>query len=283
MKCFPRHAVLKNFLKMFPVVIMSSGGIFIYASVPDSVAVSVAEAFAAQPEVDPEAWVDSAIVHHDPDADNRYIRLTEADYEEVALMLDVDVAAIKAVVDIETGSRHNGFWAPGKPLINFDLSMYRRFAPKRGVSLTKVKKSHPVIFRRPDARRYGSVQAGQQARLDAACAIDTASAYQSTFWGMFQIGGFNWRKCGCESIVEFVEKMSLSERSQLELFARFIENAGMVEAVRKHNWLRFATMYNGPKAKFRGYHKRLASSYKRHNKKSASSSASGNKSNESDK
>ena len=220
--------------------------------------------FEVAPEVNPHAWVDSAIVHHDPAEDSRYTRLTEADYEEVAQMLDVDVAAIKAVVDIETGRRHEGFWAPGKPLINFDLTMYRRFAPRCGVSLSKAKKAHPEIFRRPDARRYGSYQAAQQARLDAACDVDTVSAYQSTFWGMFQIGGFNWRKCGCESVQQFVELMSRSERSQLELFARFIENSGMVDAVRRHNWLQFALKYNGPKARSRGYHKRLAASYKRH-------------------
>ena len=271
-----RRIVLSAILILFPVAAITAGNISVYAV--DSVGNPLQHAaahphdenpkapsvFEVAPEVNPHAWVDSAIVHHDPAEDSRYTGLTEADYEEVAQMLDVDVAAIKAVVDIETGRRHEGFWAPGKPLINFDLTMYRRFAPRCGVSLSKAKKAHPEIFRRPDARRYGSYQAAQQARLDAACDVDTVSAYQSTFWGMFQIGGFNWRKCGCESVQQFVELMSRSERSQLELFARFIENSGMVDAVRRHNWLQFALKYNGPKARSRGYHKRLAASYKRH-------------------
>lgn len=271
-----RRIVLSAILILFPVAAITAGNISVYAvdSVGNSLQPAAAHphdentkapsVFEVAPEVNPHAWVDSAIVHHDPAEDSRYTRLTEADYEEVAQMLDVDVAAIKAVVDIETGRRHEGFWAPGKPLINFDLTMYRRFAPRCGVSLSKAKKAHPEIFRRPDARRYGSYQAAQQARLDAACDVDTVSAYQSTFWGMFQIGGFNWRKCGCESVQQFVELMSRSERSQLELFARFIENSGMVDAVRRHNWLQFALKYNGPKARSRGYHKRLAASYKRH-------------------
>lgn len=276
MKLSARRIVLSAILILFPVAAITAGNISVYAvdSVGNSLQPAAAHphdentkapnVFEVAPEVNPHAWVDSAIVHHDPAEDSRYTRLTEADYEEVAQMLDVDVAAIKAVVDIETGRRHEGFWAPGKPLINFDLTMYRRFAPRSGVSLTKARKAHPEIFRRPDARRYGSYQAAQQARLDAACDVDTVSAYQSTFWGMFQIGGFNWRKCGCESVQQFVELMSRSERSQLELFARFIENSGMVDAVRRHNWLQFALKYNGPKAKSRGYHKRLAASYKRH-------------------
>lgn len=216
-------------------------------------------------ELDPEAWVDTVLVHPGSgNLESRYATLTEDDYREVAEELGVETAAIKAVIDIEAGKTHKGFWAPGKPLINFDLAMYRKFAPKHGVSLKKARKSHPVIFSRPDVRRYGSYQGGQYARLDAACEIDRESALKSAFWGMFQIGGFNWSKCGAKDIEEFVTLMSRSERDQLELFARFICNGGMVEAVRKKEWLKFALRYNGPRAKSRGYHKRLAAAYKRH-------------------
>ncbi len=198
----------------------------------------------------------------------RFSSLTEEDYRQVAEELGVEVAAIKAVVDIEAGPQHKGFWQPGKPLINFDLSMYRKFAPRRNVSLSKARKRAPEIFNRPNAKKYGSYQAAQHARLDAAAAIDSISAWESTFWGMFQIGGFNWRKCGAGNIKEFVAMMSRSERDQLELFARFIKNSGMVNDIKKHKWLRFALKYNGPKARSRGYHKRLAAAYKRHNSQS---------------
>ncbi len=194
----------------------------------------------------------------------RFRDLTDKDYREVAEELGVEVAAIKAVVDIEAGAAHEGFWDDGKPLINFDLSMYNKFAPRRGVNLANARKKAPVIFRRPDTRRYGSYQAAQQARLDAAKAINEESALESTFWGMFQIGGFNWKKCGASSVGEFVELMSRSERDQLELFAKFISNSGMVQAIRDKNWLAFALKYNGPRAKARRYHTRLAAAYKKH-------------------
>ena len=45
------------------------------------------------------------------------VRLTDDDYVAVAEILDVDVAAIKAVVDIETGRQHTGFIAPRKPIV----------------------------------------------------------------------------------------------------------------------------------------------------------------------
>ena len=214
--------------------------------------------------VNPRVWADSTLLHIDPACNYTY--LTDEDYREVAEELGIETAVIKAVVDIEAGKKHEGFWKPGKPLINFDLSMYRKYAPRHGVSLSKAKKRKPVIFSRPNVKRYGSYQGGQYARLEAACEIDSVSAMESVFWGMFQIGGFNWRKCGVDSVVDFVRMMSRSERDQLELFARFITNSGMLDDLKKKKWLSFALKYNGPKAKSRGYHKRLAAAYKRYSK-----------------
>ena len=212
-----------------------------------------------------ERWIDEPLPWEIPEwLRNPYNGLTEADYRAVADELGVEVAAIKAVVDVETGQRHEGFYEPGKPLINFDLSIYRRVAPRHDVSLVKARKAEPSVFARPDTRRHGSYQHAQQARLDAACRLDSASALESTFWGMFQIGGFNWHRCGVADVQEFVRLMSRSERDQLELFARFISHDGMVDAIRDRNWLRFALKYNGPRARARGYHTRLAAAYRRH-------------------
>lgn len=213
------------------------------------------------------SWADSIrlfpLEHSD---DEKYLKLTEDDYREVAEEMGVELAAIKAVVDIEAGKAHEGFYMPGKPLINFDLAMYKRFAPKNGVSLAKARKKSPVIFRSPDIRRYGSYQAAQWARLEAARAFDDSSALESCFWGMFQIGGFNWKLCGCATVQEFVERMSKSEREQLELFAALIRQCGMLEPLQKKQWLAFALKYNGPRARSRGYHTRMAASYARHSK-----------------
>ena len=193
-------------------------------------------------------------------------RLSERDFEEVAAELGVEVASIKAVTEIEAGRTHEGFWAEGRPLINFDLGVYRSHAARRGINLNKYARSHAVIFNRPNTARYGSQQAAQQARLDAAMAIDSISAIEGTFWGMFQIGGFNYARCGASSHAEFLKLMSRSERDQLELFAAFIRNAGLLPALQKKDWRTFARGYNGPGYAARGYHTRLASSYAKHKK-----------------
>ncbi|MCM1518640.1 MAG: N-acetylmuramidase family protein [Pseudoflavonifractor sp.] len=193
-------------------------------------------------------------------------RLTDDDYKKVADELGIEVAAMKAVVDIEAGSGHRGFAAPGQPLINFDLTMFRQFASKRGINLTKYRKSHPVVFSRPDARRYGSQQAAQHARLKSARTIDNRTAIEGTFWGMFQIGGFNWAKCGASSIDDFVKRMSDSEHEQLEMFARFLVSCDLVKHLKSHNWAAFARGYNGPSYASRGYHTKLARAYAKYKK-----------------
>lgn len=197
---------------------------------------------------------------------DRFTKLTDDDYREVAEMLGVETAAIKAVVDIEAGREHKGFFAPGQPLINFDLSMFRQHARRNGINLKSYSGSHAVVFSSPNARRYGSTQAAQQERLKAARSIDNATAVQGTFWGMFQIGGFNWKLCGCATIDEFVERMSRSERDQLELFANFIKSIGIDKYLQQKNWAAFAKRYNGPSYAARGYHTRMASAYLRHKK-----------------
>lgn len=191
--------------------------------------------------------------------------LTEADYEEIADSLGVEPAAIRAVVEIETGKTKTGFHAEGKPLINYDLTVFRRTAARRGINLAKHSQSEAVQPLK--ISKYGSQQKAQQARLDAAMAIDSLAAIESTFWGMFQIGGFNWKLCGAESPQDFVERMSRSEYDQLELFANFIRNSGMLKYLKAKNWAAFAKMYNGPGYASRGYHTKMAAAYRKYSQK----------------
>ncbi len=212
-------------------------------------------------ESDSVKAVETVSYEHIPD------RLTDEDFREVAEELGVEVAAIKAVVEIEAGAKHEGFWANGKPIINFDLSMFRKFAARNKINLSRYQRSHAVVFAKPNRARYGSYQAAQQARLDAARTIDDKTAIEGTFWGMFQLGGFNWKVCGTSSPDEFVRLMSRSERDQLELFAEFIRETGMLPLLKAKNWSAFARRFNGPSYARRGYHTRLARAYAKYKAK----------------
>lgn len=192
-----------------------------------------------------------------PDADKelRYESLSDVDFEIVARQLDVEVAAIKAVVQIEAGKAMKGFLAPGVPVVNFDPSMYRSYAHK-----AKNKKGDPNAKVPQGLSGYG-LREWQQ--LVAHRKKNCDGANMGTFWGMFQIGGFNYKICGCESVDEFVDLMSQSEFAQLELFARLIVNTGMIKDLKAKNWAGFASRYNGPSYKRRGYHTKMAAAYQK--------------------
>ncbi len=185
------------------------------------------------------------------DAD-RYTRLTEEDYLQVAEELGVEVAAIKAVVKIEAGAKLEGFWAPGVPVANYSEKLFTRYSKKgsgRKISDGKVPKGLTGYA----LKEWTGLINARKKNADA--------ADMGTYWGMFQIGGAYYQLCGCESVEEMVEKMCESEHAQLELFATFIKNAGMLESLRKKDWAAFARKYNGPSYAKRGYHTRMAKEY----------------------
>ncbi len=200
------------------------------------------------------------------DSANRYRTLTDADYRVVAAKLGVETAAIKAVVRIEAGAALQGFWAPGVPVINFDRAMYNRMKPT-------VNKKAPASASVPEGIS-GSYGRKEWAQLIAARKVNEDKANMGTFWGMFQIGGFNYKVCGCKDVNEFVERMSFSEFEQLELFGIFIRNTGMLPALQAKNWSAFARKYNGASYARRGYHTKMANAYARFKKEEAASAAS---------
>ncbi len=204
----------------------------------------------------------------EPDSLNagRYTTLTDSDYVEVARELGIETATIKAVVEIETGGINEGFFEPGKPIVNFDLSVFRKYAARRKINLSKYARSHAAVFASPDVRRYGSRHAAQWARLEMAMQIDSAAAIEGTFWGMFQVGGFNWKQCGAVSMDDFVARMCFSERAQLELFADFLRSRDFVRYLKVYNWAAFARGYNGPLYKRYNYDQRLARAYAKYKK-----------------
>lgn len=198
------------------------------------------------------------VVDSVPEADkaDRYTHLTEEDFRIVAEELGVEVAAMKAVVEIEAGKQMRGFWAPGVPVINFDRAMYNKMRGKAPVKTGAKGEKVPSGLTGYALREWTQLINARKSNAQGAC--------MGTFWGMFQIGGFNYKLCGCESVDEFVRLMSYSELEQLELFAAFITNTGMLDDLRAKNWSGFARKYNGASYARRGYHTKMAAAYKKY-------------------
>lgn len=204
---------------------------------------------------------DNHLAKHSPDSvtAGQYDALTDADFEKVSAEIGVESAAMKAVVAIEAGHAMKGFWAPGVPVINFDRTMYNKYrntaSSKAGAKGEKVPSGLSGYALR------------QWTQLINARKVNAQGANLGTFWGMFQIGGFNYKLCGCSSVDEMVRRMSESELEQLELFARFLVNTGMVKDLKAKNWAAFSRKYNGPGYARRGYHTKMAAAYARFSKK----------------
>lgn len=196
------------------------------------------------------------------DSLSRYSSLSDEDYRIVAEELGVEVAAMKAVVRIEAGASLQGFVAPGVPVVNFDRAMYNKAKPS-GKAKAPASSHVPAGITNARARSEWS-------QLIAARKVNREKADMGTFWGMFQIGGFNYKLCGCATVQEFVDRMCHSEFEQLQLFANFITNTGMVNDLRNKNWSAFARKYNGAGYASRGYHTRMAQAYAKYKKEESS-------------
>lgn len=235
--------------RFLPLAIIATVGVF---------AVSVKTPAQRNVETDVAELV-SAVMDSMPEADSltRYESLTDEDFEIVANELGVEVATIKAVVRIEAGSAMQGFWAPGVPVVNYSKSLFNRYRKK-----VKGRKDKDAEV--PEGLKGYALR--EWTSLINARKINAEAADLGTYWGMFQIGGYNYKLCGCSSVQEMVERISDSEFSQLEMFAVFIRNAGMLDALQKKDWRGFARKYNGPSYAKRGYHTRMAKEYAKFSK-----------------
>lgn len=184
--------------------------------------------------------------------------LSETDLIKAAERLGVEVAAIKAVNQIE--SRGSGFLPDGRPVILFERHvMYARLAAS-GLDAAGFAAKFPNLV----SEQRGGYAGGttEHARLHAASGIDRASALESCSWGQFQIMGFHWQALGYVSVDAFVADMEKSEGAQLLAFVRFIEaDPALHKALKSRKWAEFARRYNGPAYQQNLYDVKLARAY----------------------
>src|SRR5262249_29124035 len=133
-------------------------------------------------------------------------KLTESDFTSAAQTLNGEVAAIKAVNEVESSGA--GFLHSGRPKILFERHIF--------ASHTKgaYNSSHPEISTASPGG-YGAGGEHQYDRLIEAMACDRTAALESASWGRFQVMGFNYQVTGISSVEDMVEKMYESEGQHL--------------------------------------------------------------------
>lgn len=188
------------------------------------------------------------------------LRLKEEDFIRCAETLGVEVAAVKAVQEVETGGR-GGFFAPGRPAILFEGHIFWNQLKKNGKRPEDYLTGNGDILYPKWTKEHYKGGVGEYARLHRAMEIDETAAFCSASWGLFQIMGFNHAVCGCKDVKGFVARMTADEGSQLDLFSVFLKGNGWDRYLRTLDWKEFARRYNGPAYAQNRYDSRLASAY----------------------
>jgi len=180
-------------------------------------------------------------------------QLTDADFQNAAMQLGCEVAAIRSVAQVEVGRQ--GAWdAQGRPTILFER---HKFAHHTHGSYNH---THPDISN-PTPGGYGLDRA-QYERLRRAAMLNEQAALKSASWGMFQIMGENHVAAGYSNITAFVNAMLQSRSAHLSAFVSFVKsNRNLKVAIQKKDWTAFARGYNGPKYAENQYDTKLLIAY----------------------
>lgn len=192
--------------------------------------------------------------------------LSDADIEDAAKDLGIEVAALKAVIAVESSGK--GFLADGRPKILFEGHIFWNQLEKNGKNPVDFATEYPELVYKTWTKKFYRGGAKEYDRYKMASFIDADAAKKSTSWGMFQIMGFNCELCGfkpevgaASPIERFVEAMSRTEQHQLNAFMMYCQSRGLIEHLKTRNWQQFALRYNGKGYKENRYDEKLEAYY----------------------
>tara|TARA_Y100001951_G_C11295693_1_gene275426 strand:+ start:1544 stop:2170 length:627 start_codon:yes stop_codon:yes gene_type:complete len=187
-------------------------------------------------------------------------KLTRADKQAAADKLGIDLAAMEAVISVE--SNGDGFRG-NRPAILFERHIFYRQLADVNVDRSALMSQNPNIVNSKWGG-YGKYSE-QYDRLKQAIAINETAALRSCSWGLFQIMGFHAEHLGYDSVQAFVRRMYAGESEHLEAFVRFIKaDKALHAALKAMDWAKFARGYNGPAYARNKYDTKLAAAYTRH-------------------
>lgn len=187
--------------------------------------------------------------------------LTDADFARAAKELNVEVAAIRAVAEVEAAGA--GFLPDGRPAILYEAHIFHK---ETGGKHAGAKDRRGVALSSPtwNQKLYGATGAAQHARYEDARKLDPDAANKACSWGTFQILGQNHKACGFDSSQAFVDAMwNGGEAAHLDAFVAFVKANNLDGALRAKNWAAFARGYNGPSYAVNKYDTKMASAYAR--------------------
>ncbi len=169
--------------------------------------------------------------------------ISEKQFKDSAKALNVEVATIKAVAEIEGGN--SGFLATGEPVILFEPHIFWKQLKSKGIDPNKhVKGNEDILYPIWGTTPYGK-SSQQHERLARASKINRDAALKSASWGVFQIMGFNFKLAGYNTLQAFINDMYLNSDKHLEAFVTYVANTFLDDELRAKDFKSFARQYNG--------------------------------------
>jgi hypothetical protein len=189
---------------------------------------------------------------------------TELEYEVEAKKYNVEVAALKAIAEVE--SLGSGFLPDGRPKILFEGHKFWQQLQSKKINPNNYLPANKDILYPNWTKEFYAKKGdlyGEYDRLNRAIFIDRDSAYMSCSYGTYQILGSNFKLCGYDDIEEFVIALGQNEINQLRALLQYLDARNMIGLLNMHNWAVFAYMYNGPRYKENDYDLKLSQAYLR--------------------
>lgn len=191
--------------------------------------------------------------------------LGEQDLKDFAVQYNLELAAVKAVNEVESSGK--GFLVDGRPKILFEGHVFWNQLKLRGINPSQIANASnaDVVYSKWTRSHYvGGV--GEYSRLEKAANLSPdprfkEAALASASWGSYQIMGYHADKLGYASVQDFVDEMYKHERNQLQAFGRYISAFGCITHLRSKNWAKFAHCYNGPQYAKNKYDIKMANAY----------------------
>lgn len=191
--------------------------------------------------------------------------LAEQDLVDFARHYNLELAAVKAVNEVESNGR--GFLVDGRPRILFEGHVFWKELTKKGVDPQQFLSSRTanVLYKNWTKKHYAG-GAGEYHRLEKAAGMSDMqevhdAAYGAASWGAFQVMGYHAQSLGYASVDHFVAKHYEHEREHLKAFGKYLEVNSLISSVKKKNWEAFARGYNGPGYKENRYDEKLQKAY----------------------
>lgn len=179
--------------------------------------------------------------------------------------IGVEPRVLAAVIAVESSGA--GIVA-GRPVIRLEAHLLWQFSTERRAVDARFRVGGPRpwqghTFRRvPDGpwEAYHGHQDTEWTAFDIASAIDADAAIRATSWGLGQVLGENYHRCGFDNPDDF-RTAQASEAGQIATMARFVAgDVRMLGSLRAQAWRTFALHYNGP-GQPDWYAQRLLSAY----------------------